>query len=431
MLAAGFDTSFQPKDKNNIAPRIGFAYAFDEKTVIRGGYGLFYARTPSILTGTAHSQNGIQVIALDINCVTSPALCPTYPNVFAAPPTGATLAPINLYLFSQNYQQPFTQQARLQFEREVFKNTTFSVQYTLFKGQDLTRTRNANLSAPVSTTVAVFNGTVATGETFTFQRFSNPRLIPTFQRISLFESTARSLYQGLSFEFNRRFSNRLQFNTSYTLSNAKDNKPDQTSVVPGGGDDAKIAQNQFDLSGEYGRSDLDVRHRFIFSPVYETGTFKYSENKFVRALLSDYVLTGIFTAQSGLAYSALVSGDPNADGITSTDRVPGTERNQFSTPATYQVDLRVGRIIRFGERYRLSLFAEGFNIFNRSNVQSVNNTLYAFSNAGTVSGVALPIRLSTAATNFGTPRTFVSGSPSFTFNSSYNREFQLGIRFDF
>ncbi len=431
LLAAGFDTSFQPKDRNNFAPRIGFAYSFDKKTVIRGGYGLFYARTPSILTGTAHSQNGIQVIALDINCVTSPTLCPTYPNVFAAPPTGATLAPINLYLFSQNYKQPFTQQARLQFEREIFKNTTFSVQYTLFKGQDLTRTRNANLSAPVSTTVAVFNGTVATGETFTFQRFSSPRLIPTFQRISLFESTARSLYHGLSFELNRRFSNRWQFNTSYTLSNAKDNKPDQTSVVPGGGDDAKIAQNQFDLSGEYGRSDLDVRHRFIFSPVYETGTFKYSENKFVRALLSDYVLTGIFTAQSGLAYSALVSGDPNADGITSTDRVPGTERNQFSTPATYQIDMRVGRIIRFGERYRLSLFAEGFNIFNRSNVQLVNNTLYAFSNAGTVSGVPLPIRLSTAATNFGTPRTFVSGSPSFTFNSSYNREFQLGIRFDF
>ena len=172
---------------------------------------------------------------------------------------------------------------------------------------------------------------------------------------------------------------------------------------------------------------MDVRHRFIFSPVYETGTFEYSENKFIRALLSDYVFTGIFTAQSGLAYSALVSGDPNADGITSTDRVPGTLRNQFSTPATYQLDLRVGRIIRFGERSRLSLFAEGFNIFNRSNVQSVNNTLYAFSNAT----ATLPIRLSTAATNFGTPRGFVSGSPSFTFNSSYNREFQLGIRFDF
>ncbi|HEV8159201.1 MAG TPA: TonB-dependent receptor [Pyrinomonadaceae bacterium] len=427
LLAAGFDTGFQPKDKNNIAPRFGFAYAFDEKTVLRGGYGLFYARTPAITTGTAHSQNGIQVVAIDINCVTSPALCPTYPNVFPSVPTGATLAPVNLFLFDRNYEQPFTQQARLQFEREIFANTTFSVQYTLFKGDDLTRTRNANLSAPVATTVAIYNGNTPTGETFVFQRFSNPRPIPTFQRISLFESTAKSFYQGLSFELNRRFANHFLFNTSYTLSKAKDNKPDQTSVVPGGGDDAKIAENQFDLSGEYGRSDLDVRHRFIFSPVYETGTFRYSDNKIVRALLSDYIVTGIFTAQSGIAYSALVSGDPNGDGITSTDRVPGTRRNQFSTPATYQVDMRVGRIIRFGERYRLSLFAEGFNIFNRSNVQNVFRNLYGFSNAT----ATLPIRLSPAATNFGTPSGFVSGSPSFTFNSSYNREFQLGVRFDF
>ncbi|MBA2494329.1 MAG: TonB-dependent receptor [Acidobacteria bacterium] len=432
LLAAGFDTGFRPEDKNNIAPRFGFAYAFDSKTVIRGGYGLFYARTPSILTGTAHSQNGIQVVAIDINCVTSPALCPTYPNVFPSVPTGVALAPISLYMFDRNYRQPFTQQARLQFEREVFANTTVSVQYTMFKGQDLTRTRNANLSAPVTTTVAIYNGTTPTTETFTFQRFSNPRPIPTFQRISLFESTAKSFYQGLSVELNRRFANRLQFNASYTLSKAKDDKPDQTSVViASSGDEAKIAENQFDLSGEYGRSDLDVRHRFIFSPVYETGTFKYSENKIIRALLSDYIFTGIFTAQSGLAYSAAVSGDPNNDGNRANDRVPGTLRNQFSTPATYQVDMRVGRIIRFGERYRLSLFAEGFNIFNRSNVQSVNNTLYAFSNAGTVSGVPLPARLSPAAANFGTPRGFVSGSPSFTFNSSYNREFQLGIRFDF
>ncbi len=209
---------------------------------------------------------------------------------------------------------------------------------------------------------------------------------------------------------------------SYTLSKAKDSKPDQTSVVPGV-DDAKIAQNQFDLSGEYGISDLDVRHRFIFSPLYETGTFRHSDNKAIRFLLSDYLITGIFTAQSGFTYSAAVSGDPNNDGNTANDRAPGTQRNQFTTPGFYQIDMRLGRIIRFGERYRLSLFAEGFNLFNSSNVQAVNNTFYAFSTTG---GGRL-----TRTTNFGTPRLFVSGSPSFTFNSSYNREFQLGVRFDF
>lgn len=424
LLAAGFDTGFQPKDKNNFAPRLGFSYSPDSKSVIRLGYGIFYGRTPAIATGTTHSQNGIQVIAIDINCTASPALCPTYPNVFSAVPTNVAAVTPNLFLFGRNYEQPFTQQARIQYEREIFANTTVSAQYTMYKGSDLSRSRNANLTAPVNTVYPIFSAAgVATGQNLTVQRFSNPLRVSGFTRITLFESTAKSFYEGLTLELNRRFANRFQFGMNYTLSEAKDNKPDQTAVVVGGGDDAKIAENQFDLTGEYGRSDLDVRHRFIFNTVYETGTFKYSENKVLRALLSDYIFTGILTAQSGFAFSAVVSGDPNGDGNTSNDRAPGTLRNGFSTPKTYIVDMRVGRMIRFGEKYRLSLFAEGFNIFNRANVQQVNNTLYSFSTTG---GGRL-----TQTTNFNTPRTFISGSPSFTFNSSYNREFQLGLRFDF
>lgn len=424
LLAAGFDTGFQPKDKNNFAPRLGFSYSPDTKSVIRLGYGIFYGRTPAIATGTTHSQNGIQVIAIDINCTASPALCPTYPNVFSAVPTNVAAVTPNLFLFGRDYEQPYTQQARIQYEREIFANTTVSAQYTMFKGSDLSRSRNANLAAPVATNYPIFSAAgVATGQSLTVQRFSNPLRVSGFTRITLFESTAKSFYEGLTLELNRRFANRFQFGMSYTLSEAKDNKPDQTAVVVGGGDDAKIAENQFDLTGEWGRSDLDVRHRFIFNTVYETGTFKYSENKVLKALLSDYIFTGILTAQSGFAFSAAVSGDPNGDGNTSNDRAPGTLRNGFSTPSTYIVDMRVGRIIRFGERYRLSLFAEGFNIFNRANIQQVNNTLYSFSTTG---GGRL-----TQTTNFNTPRTFISGSPSFTFNSSYNREFQLGLRFDF
>ena len=429
LLDFGYDSGFRPSDKNNFAPRIGASYAFNEKTVLRGGYGIYYGRTPAILTGTAHSQNGIQVVALSISCSAVNA-CPTYPNVFTSPPAGAARAAVNLYLFDKDYQQPFTHQARVQFEREVFKGTTFSVQYTMFKGQDLTRTRNVNLFAPVPVTVGglTFMRFVTEREKFgDAVTTSNARLRPIrdFDRISLFQSSAKSLYHGLTFEFNRRLANRWQFNTSYTISKAKDNKPDQTSVVPGGGDDAKIAENQFDLTGEYARSDLDVRHRFIFSPVYETGTFKYSDNKVLRALLSDYIITGIFTAQSGFAYSALVSADPNGDGISTTDRVPGTLRNELSTPSSYIVDMRIGRMIRIGERVKISLFGEGFNLFNRPNVQNVNNTAFN----GTVSNG----RLTAVAPNalFKTPRQFISGSPSFTFNSSYNREFQLGIRLDF
>lgn len=433
----GFDTGFRPDDRNNIAPRIGASYAFDEKTVLRGGYGLFYGRTPSIMTGTAHSQNGIQVVAVDITCSATPAPgtvpCPTYPNVFSSLPTGARRAPVNLYLFSQDYAQPFTHQARLQFERELMPNLTFGVSYMAYRGDDLSRTRNVNLFAPVPTTVSGltverfqtfrerFGTTIPTGFTAT-ERF---RPYVDFDRISLFESSGNSFYQGLTFELNRRFADRFQFFANYTLSKAKDDKPDQTSVVVGGGDDAKIAQNQFDLSGEYGRSDLDVRHRFVFSPVYATGTFKYSDNKIIRALLSDYVFTGIFTAQSGFAYFATVGGDPNNDGNTSNDRQPGTRRNEFTTPAIYQLDLRVGRTIRFGERFGLTLFVEGFNILNRANIQNVNTNSFTAVSSGGLLTALNPV------SSFNTPRTFISSAPSFTFNSPYLREFQLGVRFDF
>src|SRR5206468_9959099 len=63
LAAMGIDTSRINRDHNNWAPRFGFAYKVDQigRTVVRGGYGMFYGRTPSILTGTASSQNGIQV----------------------------------------------------------------------------------------------------------------------------------------------------------------------------------------------------------------------------------------------------------------------------------------------------------------------------------------------------------------------------------
>lgn len=425
LLAAGFDTSFQPKDRNNFGPRLGLSYSPNAKSVIRLGYGIFYGRTPAIIASTAQANNGIQAIAIDINCATSPALCPTYPNTFTSVPTNVAAVTPNLFLFARDYRQPYTHQARIQYEREIIKNTTFSAQFTMYRGVDLSRSRNANLTAPVQTPYAIVTSSgVASGQFLTVSRFSNPLRVAGFTRITSFESTAKSFYKGLTFELNRRYTNRFQFGLSYTLSEALDNKPDQTAVTPGGGDDIKIAENQFDLSGEWGRSDLDVRHRFIFNAVYETGTFKYSESKVVKALLSDYSVAGIVTAQSGFAFSAIVSGDPNGDGNTSNDRAPRTLRNGYSTPSAYIFDMRVGRSIRLGEKYKVTLLAEGFNIFNHPNVLLVNNTLYAFN---TVAGVG---RLTQAA-NFNTPRQFISASPSFTFNSSYNREFQLGLRLDF
>ena len=430
LLAAGLDTSRQPDDGNNIAPRVGFAYDVggNGKTVVRGGYGIFYGRTTAIMLGTAHTGNGRQTTGANFSSnalIVNAGL--TYPNVLAAPPSVPGGA--DIFLFSEDYAQPYVQQARLGFEHELMKNMSVSITYLFFKGVHLSRTRDINLSAPVQVTAT------GAGQTFTVERFpavganANAQFIAAaparpfanFGRINLFESTANSRYDGLAFQVQRRFSDGFQFLASYTYSKAKDDKPDQTAVVPGGGDDAKIVQNQLNIRDDYAAADSDLRHRFVFSPVYEFAKFTRSDNSFLRALLSDYTLSGIAQLQSGFAYSQTIGADLNRDGNARNDRVPGTRRNEFYTPATYQFDARLTRSIFFGESMRLRLILEGFNIFNRANVAAVNTNFFSGRTAAIVNGAqTLTLTSPAPSAAFGLPRAFLTP-----------RELQLAIKFDF
>lgn len=440
LLAAGLDTSRQPNDGNNFGPRAGFSYSPNEKTVIRGGYGIFYGRTTAIMLGTAHSNNGINILGVTLSCTVVPNPCPTYPAIFTAAPTGGANIP-NIFLFQKDYQQPYVQQGRIGVEREIIRNIAVSVTYLYFRGVHLSRTKDINLFAPVAT-IAVDS---VSGQTFTILRFpgssftaSAPiRPNPRFNRIDLFESSANSRYHGLAVQARRRFSpthlipffegSGSQFLLSYTFSKAEDDKPDQTSVVPGGGDDSKVAQNPFDLRNEWGYSDADQRHRFVFSSVLELGRIK-SQNKLLRILFNDYTLSGITQMQSGFAYSAQVGADINRDGNSRDDRVPGLARNVFRSPSTYQTDTRITRTIRLGETKKIRLIAEAFNLWNRANVglapgggyfSFVNINQYtAFTAVAATSTLTLTRPATSAA--FGLPRSIITP-----------RQIQLAIKFDF
>ena len=185
-------------------------------------------------------------------------------------------------------------------------------------------------------------------------------------------------------------------------------------MVVVGTDDVKGLQNNLDISGDWGRSDLDIPNRFVFSPVYEVGRVA-KDNAAARALLSNWSFSGIITLQSGFAYSALIAGDANRDGNAATDRVPGTKRNGFTTPAIYVFDTRATKSFKFGEKYNLSLIAEAFNLFNRSNIATVNTGRYgiASSSATTLTNPAI-------STPFGFARTFLG-----------ERQVQLAVRFKF
>src|SRR5439155_13118132 len=107
LAAAGIDTSFLKTDKNNFAPRLGVAWSPNAKTVVRAGYGLFYGRTPSIMVGTAHSNNGVNVISLRV----SGSQAPKYPATLSAPPTGAAGVKPSIFVFDKDYQNPQVHQA--------------------------------------------------------------------------------------------------------------------------------------------------------------------------------------------------------------------------------------------------------------------------------------------------------------------------------
>jgi outer membrane receptor protein involved in Fe transport len=421
----GLDTSTCPKDKNNFAPRAGFSYAINEETVIRGGFGLYYNRTPAIVVGTAHSQNGIQVTGINLNAAQITAAGLVYPTILTAPPAGTTANP-NLFVFAEDYVQPYIEQGRIGFERQFAKNFSFSATYLYYHGLHLTRTRDINLQPPTA-----FPRTGPDGVVYTFQRFSSTRpttvIRPTgqqYNRLSIFESSARSVYNGLALQVTKRLSRGFQFLASYTWSKAKDERPDQTIVVVGA-DDAKIVENQLSPGADYGRSDTDIPHRFVFSPVYDWGKIAWTDNSVARALFSDYTISSIVQFQSGTPYSALVSGDPNNDGNRATDRLPGTVRNQFTSPSIYQFDARLTRSLKFGESMRVRLILEAFNVFNRANVATVNNTYFVYSG-----GAAGTLSFPSALSAFGTPRTFASPA-SGTTTFATPRQVQLAIKFDF
>src|SRR5262249_16721484 len=156
----------------------------------------------------------------------------------------------------------------LGFEYKWAKDTTVSISYLGVKGTHLQRTRDINWLSPTPTSIMDDHG-----NNFTYLRFS-ARRFPAFGRISEFESSADSIYHGLTFSFNKRFSQHFQFLTSFTFSKVIDDAPDGTSVVPfNGGDDAKMVQNPLNPSDDRGLGVTNLQKRIAMSGIWDFGAY--------------------------------------------------------------------------------------------------------------------------------------------------------------
>ncbi len=379
LLAANLRTDRIPTSNNNIAPRFGFAFkpTKDDSMVIRGGYGIYYERTPAIILGTAFSQNAIQVLSFTL--FPTDAAFPAYPNVLAAAPSAA---PLNIFVMAPDYRTPHTHQFSFNIEKQIGRGASFTIGYLGVHGQNLTRTRDINLYPSQLTQGTLCADSACTSSTaINYWRHpgtgSPARPNPAFGRISLFESGADSSYNGLFLQFVKHYSHNFTFLTSYTWSKIIDDAPDATAVTVGS-DDAKAAQDSIAPNLDRGPGNTHTPHRFVFSAVWDIRTAL--SNPFAKALVNGWQLSSIAQLQSGRRFSALVSGDPNNDGNRSTDRVPYLGRNTIQGPAFAQWDLRISRDFPLlTERVKLRLLGEAFNLPNRANFNALQNTQYGFS----------------------------------------------------
>ncbi|MBL8114441.1 MAG: TonB-dependent receptor [Acidobacteria bacterium] len=384
-LAAGIDTRTIHEDKNNWAARLGFAFspADSGRTVIRGGYGLFYGRVPAIMIGTAHSNNGINVQTITYTQAQLPP-CLVYPANFGAscaPPTAAPPKP-TIFYFDRDFESPRVQQASLGFEQGLTDQLAVSISALHVKADNLSRSIDTNVGS--FTTQTLVNDQ---GQSFSVRRYDATRPYTNFARTIAFQSSAESEYNGASLELKKRYGSHWQGSLSYTYSKVIDTKPDATAVVPGGSDDTKYIQDPLNIDGDRAVGDNDVTHRVVLSGVWDLDYFKGSDFA-SKYLLSGWSLAGIFSYATGQPYTATVaaagalSPDLNNDGNRNNDRAPGFGRNTFRLPAQMSLDPRITKTFDFGA-VRLQLIGEAFNLLNRATVSGVRTVYYTYQNVGT------------------------------------------------
>ena len=408
-----------PYSKNNVAPRVGFAYAFDHKggTVIRGSFGLFYIQEDLLDVSQALASNGVTRPFL---VVVGPAFgnsnpLVTYPNSLTSFPSGAGGTP-SIVVFSPNFRSPYVEQANAAVEHQFGSQTALSVGYVYSHGLRLlgnsngvTRQANGNFGfdlnlVPPDQQVA-FGGaantatvTLPNGKTYTTPDYSaiDGFLDPNFGTINAVDNSGLSIYNGLLVSL-RHHSRQFLTSVAYTLSHTTDQG---TGYF-----------NQFDQASQRGPSQLDQTHRFVATGVWSPQFHA----------LKNFEFSGIMTLASGRPYTAVFDNPEVNFSI-----VPGEGFNSFRGPTFKDVDFSVSRVFHLGERCQLGFRAEAFDLFNHPNYQQavVDNVQY-FANGPNPDPNNSTDQLWTATSNpdFGMPGAI---APKFG-----SRSFQFSTRFTF
>jgi Carboxypeptidase regulatory-like domain/TonB dependent receptor len=226
-----------------------------------------------------------------------------------------------------------------------------------------------------------------------------------FNSVDTQQSSGSSSYNALTVNVQKTFSRHFQLLSSYTWSHSIDDSTDLQSTL-------EPADSRFPFY-EKANSDNDQRHRWVTSGVFQSAPYS-SGMGFMSSLLSNFTLAPLVEVSSGRPFNVITGEDtrldlgasqirPSIGGPTSSPYIPGYTfslattcltdagqpysvagitpplgctgnlgRNKFTMPMFFQFDMRVSKGINFGERYRLDLIADAFNLFNHTNISAVN-----------------------------------------------------------
>lgn len=376
----------------NFAPRFGFAYSISDKTVIRGGYGIFYARFQGALIQTLFLSNGIYQPAISLQG-TSPADLangPVFPNRLPLTATNLPTGSVSLTFASPDFRNPYTQQGDLAIERQLTRSTSVTLNYIWSRGIQITTSRDLNIGpegAPVTYRINDASGNQTGSYSTPTYRTAN-RVDGRYQRIIIVENGGRSYYDGLAAQLRKRMSKGIEASVAYTWSHAID------TANMGGGNNALFFDTvRSTFNGNYaadkGSSNLDQRHRLVVTTILQP-TFTKNSSAAARFLINNWQFTQITTAASPqfATTTMRVTGAPFAgaafnnslNGLGGSNRVPFLPFSNLDIDNVFRTDARISKLLPINEGVKLYINFEAFNVFNHVANTFVNNEAYSASN---------------------------------------------------
>ena len=332
----------RPVQKDRFGPRLGFAYKLDDSTVIRGGWGKYYADVSDQVSSWTERYGSGEINAQFANNgrpdfggnPLAGAPLPTYEQALLLPGLRKSVSQVA----TPGMAVPYSYQASIGFQRQFGNVMGLQADYVYNAGRHQLESHNINLTYNPATGAA-YSSTDATHA-----------VLPDWGTVSAYVTDAYSNYHALETAFTRRLSQRWQASATYTLSFFKDGVP---APVFGPNLQTPTIALATDAGAQYSYATTDQRHRAVFNGIWEPGF--------------GFQLSGLYFYGSGQRFATTYGG-----GDRPLLRPDGTivPRNNFVGLPLHRMDVRVQRRFTFGGRRSADAMLETYNLFNHANYGS-------------------------------------------------------------